>query len=189
MKVFHAARQDVEIVYAETGQSRTRSSTRQVAAMVCGFGESVSYVNLVKKVTGDGPRQVLALHRLEPPAAVATSSSPTRWATSRTCATSTGTSRRELEATGSGRVARRGDGRSRPTPRPTSPPRGGVAAPEAAGQEPQGAGRADGACSLARATGAGAGRAARPHPARRSALRHRQSGADRARTSSPSSAR
>ena len=47
----------------------------QVAAMVCGFGDSVSYVNLVKQLDRPGPRQVIALHRLEPPAAVARSSS------------------------------------------------------------------------------------------------------------------
>jgi len=52
VKVFHAARQDIEIVHAETGLVPTPVFDSQVAAMVCGFGESVSYVNLVKKVTG-----------------------------------------------------------------------------------------------------------------------------------------
>jgi ribonuclease D len=52
VKVFHAARQDVEIVYSEAGLIPTPIFDTQVAAMVCGFGESVSYVNLVKKVTG-----------------------------------------------------------------------------------------------------------------------------------------
>ena len=52
VKVFHAARQDVEIVYAETGKVPHPVFDSQVAAMVCGFGDSVSYVNLVKKVTG-----------------------------------------------------------------------------------------------------------------------------------------
>ncbi len=52
VKVFHAARQDVEIVYSEAGIIPTPIFDTQVAAMVCGFGESVSYVNLVKKVTG-----------------------------------------------------------------------------------------------------------------------------------------
>jgi ribonuclease D len=52
MKVFHAARQDIEIVYSEAGLIPAPVFDTQVAAMVCGFGESVSYVNLVKKVTG-----------------------------------------------------------------------------------------------------------------------------------------
>ena len=52
VKVFHAARQDIEIVYAEADRIPRPVFDTQVAAMVCGFGESVSYVNLVKKVTG-----------------------------------------------------------------------------------------------------------------------------------------
>ena len=52
VKVFHAARQDVEIVFAQTGKVPKPVFDTQVAAMVCGFSESVSYVNLVKKVTG-----------------------------------------------------------------------------------------------------------------------------------------
>jgi ribonuclease D len=52
VKVFHAARQDIEIVHAATGLIPHPVFDTQVAAMVCGFGESVSYVNLVKKVTG-----------------------------------------------------------------------------------------------------------------------------------------
>jgi ribonuclease D len=49
-KVFHAGRQDVEIVYAKAGLIPHPIFDTQIAAMVCGFGESVSYVNLVKKV-------------------------------------------------------------------------------------------------------------------------------------------
>ena len=52
VKVFHAARQDIEIVFAQTGGVPKPIFDTQIAAMVCGFGESVSYVNLVKKVTG-----------------------------------------------------------------------------------------------------------------------------------------
>ena len=52
MKVFHAARQDIEIVFAKTGLVPTPVFDTQIAAMVCGFGESISYVNLVKKVAG-----------------------------------------------------------------------------------------------------------------------------------------
>ena len=52
VKVFHAARQDVEIVFCEAGLIPTPIFDPQIAAMVGGFGESVSYVNLVKKITG-----------------------------------------------------------------------------------------------------------------------------------------
>ncbi len=52
VKVFHAARQDIEIVYTKTGAVPNPVFDTQVAAMVCGFGESISYVNLVKKITG-----------------------------------------------------------------------------------------------------------------------------------------
>ena len=52
VKVFHAARQDVEIVVARSGDVPRPVFDTQVAAMVCGFGESVSYVNLVKSITG-----------------------------------------------------------------------------------------------------------------------------------------
>jgi ribonuclease D len=50
VKVFHAGRQDIEIVYAKTGLIPHPIFDTQIAAMVCGFGEAVSYVNLVKKV-------------------------------------------------------------------------------------------------------------------------------------------
>lgn len=52
VKVFHAARQDIEIVYTEAGHVPKPVFDTQVAAMVCGFGESISYVNLVKRITG-----------------------------------------------------------------------------------------------------------------------------------------
>lgn len=49
-KVFHAARQDVEIVHHQSGIIPTPLFDTQIAAMVCGFGESVSYGMLVKKM-------------------------------------------------------------------------------------------------------------------------------------------
>ena len=52
-KVFHAGRQDVEIIYARAGLIPAPLFDTQIAAMVCGFGESIGYVNLVRKVTGD----------------------------------------------------------------------------------------------------------------------------------------
>jgi ribonuclease D len=51
VKVFHAARQDLEIVWNLARLIPRPIFDTQVAAMVCGFGESVSYVNLVKQIT------------------------------------------------------------------------------------------------------------------------------------------
>ncbi|WP_208977716.1 ribonuclease D [Labrenzia sp. 011] len=51
-KVFHAARQDIEIVYHLGGLIPAPLFDTQVAAMVCGFGDSISYDQLVYKVTG-----------------------------------------------------------------------------------------------------------------------------------------
>lgn len=51
VKVFHAARQDIEIVHYKAGLVPKPVFDTQVAAMVCGFGDSISYVNLVKRIT------------------------------------------------------------------------------------------------------------------------------------------
>lgn len=50
LKVFHAARQDIEIFYNMSGAVPHPVFDTQVAAAVCGFGESVSYNQLVRKV-------------------------------------------------------------------------------------------------------------------------------------------
>ena len=50
--MFHAARQDLEIVWTQARLIPHPVFDTQVAAMVCGFGESVSYVSLVKQITG-----------------------------------------------------------------------------------------------------------------------------------------
>ena len=52
LKVFHAARQDIEIFHHLAGQVPAPLFDTQVAAMVCGFGDSVSYETLVSKVAG-----------------------------------------------------------------------------------------------------------------------------------------
>lgn len=49
LKVFHAARQDLEIFFHATGSVPHPIFDTQVAAMVCGFGDSVSYEALVSK--------------------------------------------------------------------------------------------------------------------------------------------
>ena len=50
VKVFHAARQDLEIFFIEGGVIPEPLFDTQVAAMVCGFGEQVGYETLVRKI-------------------------------------------------------------------------------------------------------------------------------------------
>ncbi|QNP80412.1 ribonuclease D [Agrobacterium tumefaciens] len=50
VKVFHAARQDIEIIYHLGGLIPHPIFDSQVAAMVCGFGDSISYDQLVQKI-------------------------------------------------------------------------------------------------------------------------------------------
>ena len=50
VKVFHAARQDLEIFFVEGGVIPDPLFDTQVAAMVCGFGEQAGYETLVRKI-------------------------------------------------------------------------------------------------------------------------------------------
>ncbi len=50
VKVFHAARQDIEIIYHLGGLIPHPIFDTQVAAMVCGFGDSISYDQLVQRI-------------------------------------------------------------------------------------------------------------------------------------------
>ena len=50
VKVFHAARQDLEIFYVDAGVIPEPLFDTQVAAMVCGFGEQAGYETLVRKI-------------------------------------------------------------------------------------------------------------------------------------------
>lgn len=50
VKVFHAARQDLEIFYVDAGLIPQPLFDTQVAAMVCGFGEQVGYETLVRRI-------------------------------------------------------------------------------------------------------------------------------------------
>lgn len=52
IKVFHSGRQDIEILYHLSGFIPTPLFDTQIAAMVCGFGEAVSYETLVNKICG-----------------------------------------------------------------------------------------------------------------------------------------
>jgi ribonuclease D len=53
VKVFHAARQDIEICWHEAGIIPHPIVDTQVAAMVLGYGDSISYDQLVQRITGD----------------------------------------------------------------------------------------------------------------------------------------
>ena len=50
VKVFHAARQDLEIFHVDAGLIPEPLFDTQVAAMVCGFGEQVGYETLVRRI-------------------------------------------------------------------------------------------------------------------------------------------
>jgi ribonuclease D len=52
LKVFHAARQDIEIFWNLAGRIPAPLFDSQVAAMVCGFGEAASYETLAAKLAG-----------------------------------------------------------------------------------------------------------------------------------------
>ena len=50
VKVFHAARQDIEIIWNLARMIPAPLFDTQVAAMVCGYGDQVSYSDLVQQV-------------------------------------------------------------------------------------------------------------------------------------------
>ena len=55
LKVFHAARQDIEIVWHQAGIVPHPIFDTQVAAMVLGYGDSIAYDQLVQRITGHRP--------------------------------------------------------------------------------------------------------------------------------------
>jgi ribonuclease D len=55
LKVFHAARQDIEIIWHQAGIIPHPVFDTQVAAMVLGYGDSIAYDALVERVTGHRP--------------------------------------------------------------------------------------------------------------------------------------
>ena len=54
VKVFHAARQDLEIFHVDGDVMPTPLFDTQIAAMVCGFGEQVGYETLVRRIAKAG---------------------------------------------------------------------------------------------------------------------------------------
>jgi ribonuclease D len=55
LKVFHAARQDIEIVWHRAGIVPHPIFDTQVAAMVLGYGDSIAYDQLVERISGHRP--------------------------------------------------------------------------------------------------------------------------------------
>jgi ribonuclease D len=55
LKVFHAARQDIEIIWHRAGIVPHPIFDTQVAAMVLGYGDSIAYDQLVQRITGHRP--------------------------------------------------------------------------------------------------------------------------------------
>ena len=52
IKVFHACRQDMEIFFHLTNNTPKPVFDTQIAAMVCGYGDAISYDKLVKQIVG-----------------------------------------------------------------------------------------------------------------------------------------
>ena len=65
VKVFHAARQDIEIVHYKARIVPKPVFDTQVAAMVCGFGEFDQLRQLGEADHQPRSRQVVAVYRLE----------------------------------------------------------------------------------------------------------------------------
>src|SRR6201990_2476916 len=55
LKVFHAARQDIEIIVHQANTVPHPIFDTQVAAMVLGYGDSIAYDQLVERITGHRP--------------------------------------------------------------------------------------------------------------------------------------
>src|ERR1700741_3673899 len=55
LKVFHAARQDIEIIVHRAGVIPHPIFDTQVAAMVLGYGDSIAYDQLVERIAGHRP--------------------------------------------------------------------------------------------------------------------------------------
>jgi ribonuclease D len=55
LKVFHAARQDIEIIFHRAGTIPHPVFDTQVASMVLGHGDSIAYDQLVERITGHRP--------------------------------------------------------------------------------------------------------------------------------------
>ena len=177
LKVFHAARQDIEIVWHRAGIIPHPIFDTQVAAMVLGYGDSISYDQLVQRITGD---TLDKSHRFTDWTRRPLSPRPARL--------------RDLRRHPSARRLSRAGRRPRPArPRRLDGRRDGgahlarhlprrararLAAAEDPGAQAEGARRADRGRGLARARGADPRRAALARAQGRHHRRHRHAGAD-----------
>ena len=177
VKVFHAARQDIEICWHEAQMIPAPLFDTQVAAMVLGYGDSISYDQLVHRITGD---------------TLDKSSRFTDWTrrplsdAQLTYAVSDVTHLRDVYLKLSTDLAKRGraDWLHDEMRVLTSPetyrmePAARLGAAEDTGTQAQGTGGADRGRRLARARGADPRRPAQPRAQGRRHRRHRDPGAD-----------
>ena len=173
VKVFHAARQDVEIFHHLGGAIPTPLFDTQLAAMVCGYRRGGRLRDPGRTARQGADRQELALHRLVAPAA--------DQAAARLCAGRRHPSARGLPAPRGAaaadraqRLGRPGAGRPHRSAHLRAAARGRLAADQAALARAALPGDRAGAGGMARARGAAARSAAQPHPARRPAARARR---------------
>ena len=188
IKVFHAARQDIEIVYHLGGLIPHPVFDTQVAAMVCGFGE----FDQLRPARPEAHRRRASTSRRASPTGAAgrcrTARSNTRWPTSPISATSTRRSPQRLDE------QNRTDWVREEMEVLTSPGTYRLEPEEAWKRLKLQGAQADRACrparggGLARARGAGARRAARPRHQGRRHLRDRRAAADDRRRRSASCA-
>lgn len=52
VKILHAARQDIEVIYQASGAILAPVFDTQVAAALCGYGDQIGYANLVEEILG-----------------------------------------------------------------------------------------------------------------------------------------
>lgn len=53
LKVFHAAKQDLELIFYETGRVLKNVFDTQIAAMVCGYGDQIGFQRLVERICNE----------------------------------------------------------------------------------------------------------------------------------------
>ena len=175
--MFHAARQDIEIVWNMAKTIPHPIFDTQVAAMVLGYGDSISYDQLVQRITGD---TLDKSHRFTDWTRRPLSDAQITYALVRRHASARRLSeacRRSREARAH-QLGRGGDGGAhlaRDLPRRSGARLGAAQDPRA---QAEGARRADGGRRLARARGADARRAARARAQGRRDRRYRRAGAD-----------
>ncbi len=122
VKVFHAARQDIEIfVHCATAPCRSPLFDTQVAAMVAGFGDQVGYDALVARLDRRQHRQGAPLQRLVGAPAFRGADHLRRRRRHAICGRCTSRLRPPAGAGGPAALGRRGDGDPQQSRRPTVP--------------------------------------------------------------------